>query len=55
MAERLRRKAELKKKAAEPRTFQDSLKGELEKQSGLNQMSKEEKRDELCELLGRGC
>ena len=55
MEERLRRKAELQKKSAQPRTFRDSLKGELDKQSEIKKQSKEERRNALCEELGRGC
>mmetsp|Transcript_8044 Transcript_8044/g.16705 ORF Transcript_8044/g.16705 Transcript_8044/m.16705 type:complete len:143 (-) Transcript_8044:922-1350(-) len=54
MAERLRRKAELQKQGTRPATFSDSLTKEREKQKGM-QMSKEERRDALCETLGRGC
>jgi hypothetical protein len=55
MAARIRLKAELKKKTAEPRTFVDSLKGEQQKQKDMNRRSKEEQRAALCEELGRGC
>mmetsp|Transcript_1037 Transcript_1037/g.2403 ORF Transcript_1037/g.2403 Transcript_1037/m.2403 type:complete len:143 (+) Transcript_1037:173-601(+) len=54
MAERLRRKAELQKQGSRPASFGDSLAKEREKQKGM-QMSKEERRDALCETLGRGC
>ena len=54
MEERLRRKAELQKQASRPMSFQESLKGELEKQKKLEK-SKEERRNALCEELGRGC
>jgi hypothetical protein len=54
MAERLRRKAELQKKASRPMSFGDSLKSEQDKQKNL-QKSKEERRNALCEELGRGC
>mmetsp|Transcript_26083 Transcript_26083/g.53649 ORF Transcript_26083/g.53649 Transcript_26083/m.53649 type:complete len:82 (+) Transcript_26083:304-549(+) len=53
-AERLRRKAELQKQKARPTNFADSLANEREKQKGL-QMSKEERRNAMCEELGRGC
>lgn len=53
-AERLRRKAELQKQKSAPVNFKDSLTKEREKQKGL-QMSKEERRNALCEELGRGC
>jgi len=54
MAERLLKKAELKKKMARPTTYIDSLKGEQEKKKEL-QKSQEERRNALCEELGRGC
>lgn len=52
--ERLRRKAELQKKAAKPMNFGESMKVEKAKQDGLK-MSKEDRRNALCEELGRGC
>jgi hypothetical protein len=55
MKERLRLKAELQKKGAQPKTFSESLKGEKSKQQELQGMSKEERRNRLCEELGRGC
>ena len=54
MAERLRIKAELKKKATKPIGYKDSMTAELDKQKSL-QKSKEERRIALCEELGRGC
>ena len=54
MAERLRRKAELQKKNAKPMNFQESLKAERSKQKDLEK-SKDERRNALCEELGRGC
>jgi hypothetical protein len=54
MAERLRIKAELQKKGAKPMSFTDSLAQEKEKQQQL-QKSKEERRNAMCEELGRGC
>ena len=54
-AERLRRKAELQKKSARPANFQDALAAEKAKQKGLQTMTKEERRNALCEELGRGC
>jgi hypothetical protein len=55
MDERLRRKAELQKKAGQPKTYQEAVKGELNRQKEFNQKTKEERRDALCEELGRGC
>ena len=54
MAERLRIKAELKKKAAKPMGYKESMAQEMNKQKEL-QKSKEERRNALCEELGRGC
>jgi hypothetical protein len=54
VAERLRRKAELQKKNSKPLTFTESLAQEKEKQKQL-QKSKDERRNALCEELGRGC
>uniref|UniRef100_A0A7S2R383 Uncharacterized protein n=1 Tax=Eucampia antarctica TaxID=49252 RepID=A0A7S2R383_9STRA len=54
IAERLRRKAELQKKAAKPVNFKESLKAEKEKQNELK-MTQTEKRNAMCEELGRGC
>jgi hypothetical protein len=55
MEERLRRKAELQKQAAQPKTFGDSLKNEMQKQNQLKSQTKEERRNAMCEELGRGC
>jgi hypothetical protein len=55
MAERLRRKAELQKQAAAPKTFGESFKSERSKQKELNSQTKEERRNAMCEELGRGC
>mmetsp|Transcript_33305 Transcript_33305/g.44175 ORF Transcript_33305/g.44175 Transcript_33305/m.44175 type:complete len:146 (-) Transcript_33305:263-700(-) len=54
MAARLARKAELQKKAARPISFTESLKSEKMKQKELEK-SKAERRNALCEELGRGC
>ena len=45
----------MQKKAAQPRTFQDSLKGEMEKQSDMKKQTKAERMAAMCEELGRGC
>ena len=55
MAERLRKKAELQKKTALPATYKDSLSREMEKKTEMNAKSKEERRNAMCEELGRGC
>lgn len=55
MEERLRRKAELQKQAAQPKTFADSFKNEMQKQNQLKSQTKEERRNAMCEELGRGC
>ena len=54
MAERLRVKAELKKKATRPMGYKESMAQEMGKQKSLEK-SKEERRVALCEELGRGC
>lgn len=55
MAERLRRKAELQKAASKPATFKDSVEAELKKKDSLKKTTQEERRNALCEELGRGC
>ena len=52
---RLQKKAELQKKVSQPRSFTESLKGEMSKQKDFGGKTKEERRDALCEELGRGC
>ena len=54
LAARLKKKAELQQEKARPATFQDSFAKEKVKQKNL-QMSKEERRNAMCEDLGRGC
>ena len=54
MAERLRRKAELQKKASELATFTENFAAEQKKKEELK-MSQTERRNALCEELGRGC
>lgn len=55
MAERLRRKAELQRKAAAPKNLGESMQSERSKQKAMNQQTKEERRNAMCEELGRGC
>ena len=55
MKRRLELKAELQKKKSQPRSFTESLKGELSKQDEMKKQTKEERRNALCEELGRGC
>lgn len=54
LAARLKRKAELQKKNSQKMDFSASLKAEKEKQNDLKK-TKEERRNALCEELGRGC
>lgn len=54
MKERLRIKAELKKKVSKPMGYKDSMEAEMNKQKSL-QKTKDEKRIAMCEELGRGC
>lgn len=55
MEARLKLKAELKAKQGSPKSFQESMKKELEKKEKDKQMTQEERRNALCEDLGRGC
>lgn len=55
MENRLRRKAELQKQAAQPVKFQDSLQKEMEKKKDFKAQSQAERREALCAELGRGC
>ena len=55
MAERIRRKVELQKEGAKPKTFTESFQKERSKQKNLNSQTKEERRNAMCEELGRGC
>jgi hypothetical protein len=55
MKDLLRRKAELQKQAAAPKGLAESMKAEKEKQGEIKKLSKEERRNALCEELGRGC
>jgi hypothetical protein len=55
MQERLRRKAELQKKMSQPRTYAESLQNELGRKKEFAQQTKEERRNAMCEELGRGC
>jgi len=55
MAERLRRKAELQKKASTPTNFKDSVAKEMERKKEFNSQSQAERRDAMCQELGRGC
>lgn len=55
MEERLRKKAELKAKASSAKTYGESLKNELQKKEATKGQTKEERRNALCEELGRGC
>lgn len=54
MKERLRKKAELQKAASKPATFQESMAAEVKKQESLKK-SQMERRNAMCEELGRGC
>ena len=54
-AERLRKKAELQRKAAAPKTYSDSIQNEISKQSELKKQTKVDRRNAMCEELGRGC
>lgn len=55
MEAKIAKKRELQKKAGSPRNFAESVKQERERQSDLKKLTKEERRDAMCEELGRGC
>ena len=55
MEARLKLKAELKAKAARPKTYQESIQAEIEKQKKDKSMTGEARRNAMCEELGRGC
>lgn len=55
MAERLRRKAELQQQASKTTSYKESLANELKKNEQRRAQTKEERRNALCEELGRGC
>ena len=55
MAARVQRKIELQKERAKPKTFTESIQKERSKQKNLNSQTKEERRNAMCEELGRGC
>lgn len=55
MQAKLAKKAELQKKAAQPRTFTESFSSERAKQKEFNDQSKQARREAMCEELGRGC
>jgi hypothetical protein len=52
---KLARKLQLQKKAAQPKNFQESFKRELEKEKEMSSQTKEQRRNAMCEELGRGC
>eukprot|EP00588_Corethron_pennatum_P014016 CAMPEP_0194279668 /NCGR_PEP_ID=MMETSP0169-20130528/14059_1 /TAXON_ID=218684 /ORGANISM="Corethron pennatum, Strain L29A3" /LENGTH=87 /DNA_ID=CAMNT_0039024119 /DNA_START=283 /DNA_END=546 /DNA_ORIENTATION=- len=54
MAERIRKKMELQKKKTASLDYGESRKNEAEKQEGMKKSAKE-KREAMCEELGRGC
>jgi hypothetical protein len=55
MEARLKLKAELKAKVAQPKTFQESLQNEMQKQKEDKGKTGEARRNAMCEELGRGC
>jgi hypothetical protein len=55
LAAKLKRKAELQKELARPATFTESLKKEQERKAKMSGQSQEERRNAMCEELGRGC
>mmetsp|Transcript_49263 Transcript_49263/g.96371 ORF Transcript_49263/g.96371 Transcript_49263/m.96371 type:complete len:155 (+) Transcript_49263:72-536(+) len=55
MAERIRKKMELQKKKTASLDYGESRKNELEKQGEMSKLTKAQKREAMCEELGRGC
>ena len=55
MADRVRRKTELQKKSAAPATYKDSFTREMERKTEMNSKTQVERRNAMCEELGRGC
>ena len=57
--ERIRRKLAAQAKAGNKsdgkKSYSEEFKAEQDKKKAIKQKTKEEKRDDLCELLGRGC
>jgi hypothetical protein len=51
----VRRKLELQKEKAAPKTLQESFRAEQSKQKEMNGQTKAERRNAMCEELGRGC
>ena len=54
MEAKLKRKAELQKSQGKPMGFRESMAAEKSKQESMKR-SKEQRRIDLCEELGRGC
>mmetsp|Transcript_130 Transcript_130/g.505 ORF Transcript_130/g.505 Transcript_130/m.505 type:complete len:139 (+) Transcript_130:94-510(+) len=52
---KLKRKAELQKAATQPKTFTGSFQSEIQKQKDFGSQTKEQRRNAMCEELGRGC
>jgi hypothetical protein len=55
LKERLRRKAELQKQASQPRSYAESIQAEMARKNTMKNVSPEERRNAMCESLGRGC
>jgi hypothetical protein len=55
LAAKLAKKAALQKKATSSRKYVEGFKGEQEKQDDMKKQTKQERRDMMCEELGRGC
>jgi hypothetical protein len=54
MEAKLKRKAELQKASSKPIGFKENMEAEKRKQDSLLK-TKEQRRDAMCEELGRGC
>lgn len=55
MAERLRKKAALQKKMVAPKNLGESFSKEMTNQKEQKGLTQQERRDKMCEELGRGC
>lgn len=55
MAAKLKKKAELQAKATTSRKYVQGFSNEMEKQDEMKKQTKEERRAQMCESLGRGC
>lgn len=55
MEEKLLKKKQLQQKLQKPASFKENLANELEVRKDIKKQTKEERRDAMCQELGRGC